>query len=76
MTSSFTTTVFRSMAIAAILTATDATSIAQNAVQNFRVGNAKVTMLQSYKGSTLPKPNTTVVYNFNVPDDVITIDNG
>ena len=75
MTSSFTTTVFRSMAIAAIVTATGATSKAQNAVQNFRVGNAKVTMLQSYNGSKLPKPATTVVYNFNVPGDVITIDN-
>lgn len=71
MTANF-TTVFRAMAIAAILTATGA---AQNAVQNYRVGNAKVTMLQSYSGATLPKPATTVVYNFNVPGDVITVDN-
>lgn len=74
MTSNF-TTVFRAIALAAIFTATGATSNAQNAVQNYRVGNAKVAMLQSYNGAKLPMPATTVVYNFTVPGDVITIDN-
>lgn len=75
MTSSFPAALICSMAIAAIFTAAGAPSNAQNTVQNIMVGNAKVTMLQSYQGTKLPKPNTTVVYNFNVPGDVITIDN-
>lgn len=76
MTSSSPTTLLRSIAIATILTATGATSNAQSTVQNIMVGNAKVTMLQSYNGTNkLPKPATAIVYDFNVPGDVITIDN-
>lgn len=74
MTSSF-PTVIRAMAIAAMLTATGAPSNAQNTAQKILIGNARVTMIQSYNGDKLPKPNTAVVYNFNVPSDVITIDN-
>ena len=48
---------------------------AQNTVENLLVGDTKVQMLNSYKGAEpLPKPDNIVVYDFNVPDQAITVD--
>jgi Domain of unknown function (DUF4410) len=48
---------------------------AQGTVQKVMVGNATVTVLQSYQGATkLAKPTQTLVYDFAVPPDAITID--
>jgi Domain of unknown function (DUF4410) len=47
----------------------------QGTVQKVMVGNATVTVLQSYQGSTkLAKPTQTLVYDFSVPPDAVTID--
>jgi hypothetical protein len=45
----------------------------QGTVQKVMVGNATVTVLQSYQGSAkLAKPVQTVVYDFTVPPDAVT----
>jgi hypothetical protein len=48
---------------------------AQNTVQTLLAGDTKIEMLYSYKGTNLAKPAKTVVYNFDVPESVITMDN-
>lgn len=58
-----------------LLTITVATLQAQNTVEKVLVGDTKVTVLQSYKGTdTLSKPAQIVVHDFDIPSEVITID--
>jgi hypothetical protein len=48
---------------------------AKNSAEKILIGDIKVTMIQSYSGKDkLPKPAQTLVYEFNVPIDVVTID--
>lgn len=48
---------------------------AQNSVEKFMVGSTKVTMLHSYTGTEkLAKPAQVIVYNMDVPADVVTKD--
>jgi Domain of unknown function (DUF4410) len=62
------------ISIAAMFAAA-ATSAAQNTAEKILVGDTKVTMIQSYSGlDKLPKPAEAIVYDFDVPADVITID--
>jgi Domain of unknown function (DUF4410) len=50
--------------------------VAQNTAEKILVGDAKVTMIHSYSGEDkLPKPARAVIYDFDVPSEVITIDN-
>jgi hypothetical protein len=52
-----------------------AISIAQSNAEKVLVGDTKVTMIQSYSGKDkLAKPPQVIVYDFNIPSDVITID--
>jgi Domain of unknown function (DUF4410) len=52
-----------------------AASVAQNGAEKVLVGDTKVTMIQTYSGKDkLSKPPQVVVYDFDVPPDVITID--
>src|ERR1700748_479796 len=66
----------RLIAVGAVLLAGGGCVMGQNTAQKILVGDAKVTMLQSYSGAEkLPKPAQIVVDDFDVPSDVITIDN-
>jgi hypothetical protein len=48
--------------------------MAQNAAQKLLVGDTKVEVVAKYQGEALPKPAKALVYDFTVPDDVITVD--
>jgi hypothetical protein len=59
----------------AVLGAASDQLYAQNSVEKFMVGGTKVTMLDSYKGTEkLAKPTQVIVYEVEVPTDVITMD--
>jgi hypothetical protein len=61
--------------VAILLTIAVQELAAQNEVQKVMVGDAKVTVLQSYEGKDkLAKPAQILVYNLDVSPDVITID--
>jgi len=48
---------------------------AQSAPQKLLVGDTQVEIVVSYKGAELlPKPDKTLIYNFTVPTDVVTMD--
>ena len=66
--------VSRWVAVGVVVLANGSYGSAQNGAQKVLVGDAKVTMLQSYNGAEkLSKPAQIVVDNFDVPSDVITI---
>jgi hypothetical protein len=47
----------------------------QNTIEKVLVGDTTVTLINGYKGTQLlPKPVRTVVYSFNVPADLVTLD--
>jgi hypothetical protein len=69
------TLVFRSMIAISVLAVAGANLNAQNAVEKILVGGTTVTALNSYTGSTqLAKPTHALVYDFDVPTEVITLD--
>lgn len=75
MVSSSVTHIVPSICIAAIFAVT-ASSIAQNTAEKILVGDTNVTIIQNYSGKgKLPKPARAIIYDFDVPSDVITIDN-
>jgi hypothetical protein len=48
---------------------------AQSAPQKLLIGDTQVEIVVSYKGAELlPKPDKTLIYNFTVPTDVVTMD--
>jgi uncharacterized protein DUF4410 len=59
----------------AVLAAASALLQAQNTVEKVLIGETKVTVLNSYNGPhDLPKPERVVVYEFDLPTDVVTLD--
>jgi hypothetical protein len=69
------TSLVRATSLGALL-ASSLSSFAQNTAEKILVGGTKITMIHSYSGADkLPKPPLVTVYDFNVPSDVITIDN-
>ena len=75
MTSNFRKIVMGLVIVAAVLGAGSVALNAQNSVEKFMVGSTKVTMLHSYTGTDkLAKPAQVVVYNMDVPADVVTMD--
>ncbi len=75
MTSMAITTTLSASLLAGVL-ALPAVALAQNSAQKVLFGDAKVTVIQRYSGTDkLPRPSQTIVYDFNVPANVITIDN-
>jgi hypothetical protein len=76
MISHFKPTILAAFAIMTLRTITATTSHAQNAAQKILIGDTKVTVLQSYKGTdTLSKPVQIDVHDFDIPSEVIAIDN-
>lgn len=68
--------IVRLVAVGAVVLSSGTCAMAQSAAQKVMVGDAKVTMLQSYSGAEkLPKPGQIVVDDFDIPSDVITMDN-
>ena len=68
--------IVRSVAVGAVVLSGGMCVLAQNSAQKLLVGDAKVTVLESYSGADkLPKPAQIVVDDFDIPTDVITIDN-
>lgn len=64
-----------SLIFLAAMFAAAGSSAAQNTAEKILVGDTKVTMIQSYRGKEkLPKPAQAIIYDFDVPSDVITID--
>jgi Domain of unknown function (DUF4410) len=51
-----------------------ATLHAQNAATKLLVGDAKVDVIAKYQGDPLPKPEKVLIYDFDVPADVVSID--
>jgi len=47
---------------------------AQNVAKKVLLGDTKVDVVAKYQGDPLPKPDKALVYDFNVPADVISID--
>jgi len=47
---------------------------AQNSATKVLVGDTKVEVVASYQGDALPKPDKIAICDFNVPADVVTID--
>jgi hypothetical protein len=47
---------------------------AQNAAKKLLVGDTKVDVIAKYQGDPLPKPEKVLVDNFDVPPDVVSID--
>jgi hypothetical protein len=61
--------------VGAVLGASSQQMEAQNSVEKFMVGGTKVTMLDSYTGTEkLAKPVQVIVYNMDVPVDVVKMD--
>ena len=59
----------------AALFAASLSSSAQNAVEKVLVGNTRVAIIHSYSGKDkLPKPTQITVFDFDLPIDVVTID--
>jgi len=67
--------IFSLIAISILIVVPVPDAKAENTVEKLLVGDVKVEMIQSYSGKTLPKPNGIVVYDFKVPDGVVTMDN-
>jgi Domain of unknown function (DUF4410) len=66
---------FRLVVLGAILATASSALLAEGPVRKFLNGDTKVTVLDSYKGSEcLSKPTSLVVSDFDVPNDVITLD--
>jgi hypothetical protein len=69
-----TTSFIRAASIVAIFAATLSSS-AQNTVEKVILGNTKVTTVHSYSGKDkLPKPTLITVFDFDLPSEVVTID--
>jgi len=65
----------RLIVLSVILATTGSALHAQGPVRKFLNGDAKVTMINSYKGSDeLPKPTHFIIRDFDVPNNVITLD--
>jgi hypothetical protein len=47
---------------------------AQNLAKRVLLGDTKVEVVAKYQGDPLPKPDKVLVYDFNVPSDVISVD--
>ena len=47
---------------------------AGNAAKKLLVGDSKVEVISKYQGEALPKPEKVVIFDFTVPDDVISVD--
>lgn len=74
MVSSYVARIVPVVSIAAMFAAADA-SVAQNTAEKILIGDTNVTMIQSYSGKEkLPKPAQAIIYGFDVPPGVITID--
>jgi hypothetical protein len=58
--------------LAALLLA--ASAEAENAAKKLLVGDTKVEVVAKYQGEALPKPVGVLIYDFNVPASVITVD--
>lgn len=75
MTSNFRKMAMGLVIVAAVLGAGSVALNAQNSVEKFMVGGTKVTMLDSYSGTDkLAKPTQVIVYEVDVPVDVVTMD--
>lgn len=73
--SSFRKIVIGPVMVAALLGGGSVALNAQNSVEKFMVGGTKVTMLDSYAGTEkLAKPTQVIVYEVDVPADVVTMD--
>jgi hypothetical protein len=60
--------------IAWIVAGMAAALYAQNAAQKLLVGDAKVDVIAKYQGDPVPKPEKVLVSDFDVPADVVSID--
>jgi Domain of unknown function (DUF4410) len=47
---------------------------AQSAAKKLLVGDAKVEVVKKYQGEALPRPDKVLIHEFNVPADVVSID--
>jgi hypothetical protein len=75
MTSNFRKIAMGLVIVAAVLGAGSVALNAENPVGKFMVGGTKVTMLDSYRGTEkLAKPTQVIVYEVDVPADVVKMD--
>jgi hypothetical protein len=47
---------------------------AGNAAKKLLVGDSKVEVISKYQGEALPKPDKVLIFDFTVPDDVVSVD--
>jgi len=60
--------------IVAVAAALAAALHAQNAAKKLLVGDTKVDVVAKYQGDPLPKPEKALVYDFEVPPEVVSVD--
>jgi Domain of unknown function (DUF4410) len=62
------------VAVVAFVAAMAAALHAQNAAKKLLVGDTKVDVVAKYQGDPLPKPEKALVYDFEVPPEVVSVD--